>query len=354
MGYKVAIVGATGNVGRELLNILYERRFPSDEVIALASRDSEGKEISFGEDLTLKVRSLDSFDFTGIDIALFSPGASVSKIYAPKAANSGTIVIDNSSQFRLDEDIPLVIPEVNPDSISKYSERNIIANPNCSTIQMLLALKPLHNYSPIKRVIVSTYQSTSGAGKKCMDELFDHTRCLYMNEHKDPENFPKRIAFNVIPQIDKFLSDGSTKEETKMVMETKKILDPEILVSATCVRVPTFIGHAESINVEFHDQLSEEQAVEILGDAPGITILDDRKDGCYATPLDCVGEDTTFVSRIRQDTTVSYGINMWVVSDNLRKGAALNAVQIAEELTSKYLGNAKVGPNINRDGKRIH
>ena len=354
MGYRVAVVGATGNVGRELLNILHERRFPTDEVIALASKESEGKEISFGENLTLNVRSLESFNFAGIDIALFSPGSAVSKIHAPRAASSGAIVIDNTSQFRLDDDVPLVIPEVNPESIVHFAKRNIIANPNCSTIQMLVALKPLHTISSIKRIVVSTYQSTSGAGKQCMDELFEHTRCLYMNEHKEPEQFPKRIAFNVIPQIDTFLSDGSTKEETKMVMETQKILDKEILVSATCVRVPTFIGHAESINIEFHEPLSEEDAIEALSSAKGITIIDGRKDGDYATPLDCVGEDTTFVSRIRQEPTVPYGINMWVVSDNLRKGAALNAVQIAEELTSKYLGGSAAKSSVNQNGKRIH
>tara|TARA_B100001142_G_C14265683_1_gene628840 strand:+ start:239 stop:1279 length:1041 start_codon:yes stop_codon:yes gene_type:complete len=338
MGYRVAIVGATGNVGRELLNILNERSFPADEVFAIASRKSEGKDISFGDELTLQLSVLDDFDFTGIDIALFSAGAEISRKFAPKAADAGAIIIDNTSQFRMDNDIPLIIPEVNREAISGYAARNIIANPNCSTIQMLVALKPLHQQCAIKRIVVSTYQSTSGAGKESMDELFDHTRCLYMNEQKDPEHFSKRIAFNVIPQIDTFLSDGSTKEEAKMVNETKKILGEDILVSATCVRVPTFIGHAESINVEFYEDLREDEAREILRAAAGVSVIDERKNGGYATPLDCVGEDSVFVSRIQQDPTVSYGLKLWVVSDNLRKGAALNTVQIAEELVADYLG----------------
>tara|TARA_Y100001970_G_scaffold216812_2_gene265435 strand:+ start:5108 stop:6130 length:1023 start_codon:yes stop_codon:yes gene_type:complete len=339
MGFKIAVVGATGNVGRELLNILNERNFPADEIVPLASKKSEGKDISFGEELTLKVKSLESFDFTGIDIALFSPGSDISKTYAPKAADSGAIVIDNTSYFRMDEDVPLIIPEVNIETMSNFSNRNIISNPNCSTIQMLVALKPLHDRAKIKRVIVSTYQSTSGAGKDSMDELFEHTKELYMNEHKDPVHFHKRIAFNIIPQIDSFLIDGSTKEEAKMVNETHKILDPDILISATCVRVPTFIGHAESINVEFYENIGEDEAREILEEAPGISVIDERKDGCYSTPLDCVGKDDTYVSRIRQDTTVASGLNIWVVADNLRKGAALNAVQIAEELIVRYLGH---------------
>ena len=342
MGYRVAVVGATGNVGRELLNILAERRFPADEVVALASRASEGREVSFGEDLTLKVKALDNFDFAGIDIALFSPGSAVSKVHAPRAADAGAIVIDNTSQFRMDDDVPLVVPEVNREAIADFGERNIIANPNCSTIQMLVALKPLHDRCPIRRIVVSTYQSTSGAGKDAMDELFEHTRALYMNEHKEPEQFPKRITFNVIPQVDAFLADGSTKEEAKMVNETHKILDPDILVSATCVRVPTFIGHAEAVNIEFHEPLDEDEAREILREAPGVVVMDDRNDGGYATPTDSVGEDATFVSRIRQDPTIAHGLNMWVVSDNLRKGAALNAVQIAEELVASYLGSSSV------------
>lgn len=342
MGYRVAVVGATGNVGRELLKILAERQFPADEVIALASRGSEGKEISFGEDIVLKVKNLETFDFAGIDIALFSPGSAISRVHAPRAADAGAIVIDNTSEFRMDEDVPLVVPEVNRDAIADFGQRNITANPNCSTIQMMVALKPLHDRAAIKRIVVSTYQSTSGAGKDSMDELFDHTRALFMNEQKEPEKFPKQIAFNVIPQVDDFMSDGSTKEEAKMVNETQKILDPDILVSATCVRVPTFIGHAEAINIEFHEPLDEEEAREILREAPGVVVIDERKPGGYATPKDSVGEDATFVSRIRQDPTVAHGLNIWVVSDNLRKGAALNAIQIAEELVAGYLGGNSI------------
>ena len=337
MGYRVAVVGATGNVGRQLLAVLAERAFPADEVIALASRDSVGKEVSFGEDVTLAVRDLATFDFAGIDIGLFSPGSAVSKVHAPRAADAGCVVIDNSSRFRMDADVPLVVPEVNAEAIAGYRARNIVANPNCSTIQMVIALKPLHDRAPIKRVVVATYQSTSGAGKKAMDELFDHTRAIYMNRREEPRAFGKTIAFNVVPHIDSFLADGSTGEEAKMARETRKILGPEIAVSATCVRVPTFIGHAEAVNVEFRDPIGEEEAREALADAPGVVVVDRPVDGGYATPVDCAGEDATFVSRIRRDPTVEHGLALWIVSDNLRKGAALNAVQIAEDLIRNHM-----------------
>jgi aspartate-semialdehyde dehydrogenase len=337
MGYRVAVVGATGNVGREILNVLWQREFPADEVIALASRASEGKEISYGEGPVLKVKALDRFDFAGVDIGLFSPGAAVSKVHAPRAAEAGCVVIDNTSQFRMDEDVPLIVPEVNRSALDIFRRRNIIANPNCSTIQMVLALKPLHEVARIKRVVVATYQSTSGKGKEAMDELFDQTRALYMNEHKEPKVFTKRIAFNAIPHIDLFMPDGSTKEEWKMVNETKKILDPSIEVAATCVRIGTFIGHGEAVNVEFHEPISEAEAYEALRNAPGIAVVDERTDGGYVTPVECAGEDATFVSRLRADPTVRHGLQMWVVSDNLRKGAALNAVQIAEDLVRERL-----------------
>ena len=337
MGYRVAVAGATGNVGRQLLAVLAERAFPADEVIALASRDSVGKEVSFGEDVTLAVRDLAAFDFAGIDIGLFSPGSAVSKVHAPRAADAGCVVIDNSSRFRMDADVPLVVPEVNAEAIAGYRARNIVANPNCSTIQMVVALKPLHDRAPIKRVVVATYQSTSGAGKKAMDELFDHTRAIYMNRREEPRAFGKTIAFNVVPHIDSFLADGSTGEEAKMAQETRKILGPEIAVSATCVRVPTFIGHAEAVNVEFYDPIGEEEAREALADAPGVVVVDRPVDGGYATPVDCAGEDATFVSRIRRDPTVEHGLALWIVSDNLRKGAALNAVQIAEDLIRNHM-----------------
>ena len=340
MGYRVAVAGATGNVGRQLLAVLAERGFPADEVIALASRQSAGKEISFGDDITLKVRDLAEFDFAGVDLGLFSPGGAVSKVHAPRAAAAGCVVIDNTSQFRMDEDVPLVVPEVNGEAIAGYGARNIIANPNCSTIQMVVALKPLHDQARIKRIVVATYQSTSGAGKQAMDELFDHTRAIYMNAREEPQAFAKTIAFNVVPQIGSFLTDGSTGEETKMVRETQRILDPEILVSATCVRVPTFIGHAEAVNVEFHDPIDEEEARELLSAAPGVSVVDRPFDGGYITPVECAGEDATFVSRIRRDPTVANGLSLWIVSDNLRKGAALNAVQIAEELIANHLGGA--------------
>ena len=337
MGYRVAVAGATGNVGRQLLAVLAERAFPADEVIALASRDSVGKEVSFGGDVTLTVRDLAAFDFAGIDIGLFSPGSAVSKAHAPRAADAGCVVIDNSAQFRMDEDVPLVVPEVNAEAIAGYRARNIVANPNCSTTQMVVALKPLHDRARIKRVVVATYQSTSGAGKKAMDELFDHTRAIYMNRREEPRVFGKTIAFNVVPHIDSFLADGSTGEEAKMARETRKILGPEIAVSATCVRVPTFIGHAEAVNAEFHDPIGEDEAREALADAPGVVVLDRPVDGGYATPVDCAGEDATFVSRIRRDPTVEHGLALWIVSDNLRKGAALNAVQIAEDLIRNHM-----------------
>ncbi|MBR46100.1 MAG: aspartate-semialdehyde dehydrogenase [Rhodospirillaceae bacterium] len=338
MGYRVAVVGATGNVGREILGVLSERNFPADEVVALASRSSVGKEVSYGEDMTLAVRALEDFDFGGVDFGLFSPGSAVSRKHAPRAADAGCVVIDNTSEFRMDEDVPLIVPEVNREAIADFRQRNIIANPNCSTIQMVVALKPLHDLVPIERIVVATYQSVSGSGKDAMDELFDHTRAIYMNDRKAPELFPKTIAFNVIPHIDSFMQDGSTREEAKMRRETQKILDPDIAVTATCVRVPTFIGHAEAVNIEFHDRLNEDEAREALSEAPGIVVVDERADGGYVTPSECAGEDATFVSRIRQDDTVPFGLNMWVVSDNLRKGAALNAVQIAEELVSNHMG----------------
>lgn len=337
MGYSVAVVGATGNVGGELLSILAERNFPADKVFALASERSAGREVSYGEDKVLKVQSLADFDFSQVDIGLFSPGASVSKIYAPKAAAAGCIVIDNTSHFRMDPDIPLVVPEVNPEALAQAHNKGIIANPNCSTIQMLVALKPLHDAAKIKRVVVSTYQSVSGGGKESMDELFTQTRGVYVNEPVRPERFTKEIAFNCIPHIDVFMDDGSTKEEWKMVVETKKILDPAIKVQATCVRVPVFIGHAESINVEFHDEMGASQAREILKNAPGITVIDHRQDEGYVTPKESAGEDQVYISRLRDDPTVENGISFWCVADNIRKGAALNTVQIAEELIARNL-----------------
>lgn len=342
MGYTVAVIGATGNVGRELLTILAEREFPVEEVIALASARSVGTEISFGEDEVLTVENLEDFDFTGVDIVLSSPGAKVSAKYAPIAAEAGAVVIDNTSHFRMDPDVPLVVPEVNPGAIAGYKKRGIIANPNCSTIQMVVALKPLHQLATIKRVVVSTYQSVSGAGKSGMDELFNQTRGIFVNQPAEStrENFTKQIAFNVIPHIDIFMDDGSTKEEWKMVAETKKILDPQIAVTATCVRAPIFIGHAEAINIEFEKPITEKQAREALKVAPGITVVDHREDEGYVTPQECAGEDAVFVSRIRKDPSVENGLNIWVVSDNLRKGAALNTVQIAETLIQLYMEKA--------------
>ncbi len=340
MGYKIAVVGATGNVGREMLSILAERNFPADEVVALASSRSVGKEVSFGEDKILKVKALESFDFEGCDIALFSAGAATAKTQAPRAANAGCIVIDNSSCFRTDPDVPLVVPEVNADAIEGYRNRNIIANPNCSTIQFVVALKPLHDLATIERAVVATYQSTSGAGKAAMDELFNQTKGIYVNDPVRKEQFTKQIAFNVIPHIDVFMKDGSTKEEWKMVVETAKVLDPAIKVVATCVRVPTFIGHAEAINIECAAPISVKAARAALREAPGITVIDRRTDEGYVTPEEVAGEDRVFVSRIRADETVANGLSLWVVADNLRKGAALNTVQIAEELVRAHLRKA--------------
>ncbi len=338
MGYKIAVVGATGNVGREMLNILAEREFPIDEIAAVASPASQGRMIDFGDSgKELKVHNIENFDFAGWDMALFAAGSGPTKIYAPKAAAAGCTVIDNSSLYRMDPDVPLIVPEVNPDAIDGYKVKNIIANPNCSTAQMLVALKPLHDAAIIKRVVVSTYQSVSGAGKGGMDELFEQSRAIFVGDPKDNEVFTKQIAFNVIPHIDVFLDDGSTKEEWKMVVETKKILDPKIKVTATCVRVPVFVGHSESINLEFEKEISAETAQNILREAPGIMLVDKREDEGYTTPVECVGDSATYISRVREDPTVENGLNIWCVSDNLRKGAALNAVQIAELLGRKYL-----------------
>ena len=337
MGYKVVVAGATGNVGREMLNILAEREFPVDEIAALASRKSLGTEISFG-DKTVKTKDLDTFDFTGWDIALFAVGSEATKIYAPKAAAAGCVVIDNSSLYRYDPQVPLVVPEVNAEAVDGYKTKMIIANPNCSTAQMVVALKPLHDRARIKRVVVATYQSVSGAGKEGIDELWDQTKGLYVpGQEVAPKKFSKQIAFNVIPHIDVFLDSGETKEEWKMVAETKKILDPKIKVTATCVRVPVFIGHAIACNVEFDDPLSVEEASQALRNAPGISLVDHRVEGGYVTPAECAGEDSVFVSRLREDQTIDNGLNLWIVADNLRKGAALNAVQIAERLVSDYL-----------------
>ncbi len=335
MGYRVAVVGATGAVGREMLKTLAERNFPVDEVAAVASGRSAGAEVSFGEKTVLKVKNLDTFDFKGWDIGLFSPGASVSAVHAPRAAEAGCVVIDNTSQFRMDPDVPLVVPEVNPQHLRQFSKRGIIANPNCSTIQMVVALKPLHDQWKIKRVVVSTYQSVSGGGKEAMDELFNHTKKVFVHEHEKPQQFTKEIAFNCIPHIDRFMDDGSTKEEWKMVEETKKILDPAIAVNATCVRVPVFISHGESVNVEFENPVTAGEARAALREAPGIEVLDVREDGGYMTPLEAAGEDAVYVSRLRKDPTVPNGLSFWCVADNLRKGAALNAVQIAEALVAQ-------------------
>lgn len=341
MGFKVAVVGATGNVGREMLATLAERDFPADEVVALASSRSIGREVSFGEDDILKVQVLDTFDFRGTDIVLSSPGARVSAEFAPRAAKAGAVVIDNTSCFRMDPDVPLVVPEVNPKAIADYQKRNIIANPNCSTIQMVVALKPLHDLARIKRVVVATYQSTSGAGRAAMDELFNQTRAVFVNDPIKPEQFTKQIAFNAIPHIDVFMDDGSTKEEWKMAVETRKILDPDIAVAATCVRIPVFIGHGEAVNVEFERALSEEMARAALRRAPGLSVVDRRADEGYVTPAEAAGEDLVFVSRIRRDPTVPHGLAFWVVADNLRKGAAVNAVQIAEILARDHLGGGR-------------
>ena len=338
MGYRVAVVGATGNVGREMLAILAEREFPMDAVAAVASSRSQGIEVEIGDSgKTTKCQNLEHFDFSGWDIALFAAGSGPTKEYAPKAAAAGCVVIDNSSLYRMDPDVPLIVPEVNPDAIDDYKKRNIIANPNCSTAQMVVALKPLHDAARIKRVVVSTYQSVSGAGKAGMDELFEQSRAIFVGDKPEPRKFTKQIAFNVIPHIDSFLDDGSTKEEWKMVVETKKILDPKIMVTATCVRVPVFVGHSESINIEFENELSAEKAQEILREAPGVMLVDKREDGGYVTPVESAGDYATFVSRVREDPTIENGLNLWCVSDNLRKGAALNAVQIAELLGRRHL-----------------
>ncbi|HYG89527.1 MAG TPA: aspartate-semialdehyde dehydrogenase [Azospirillum sp.] len=337
MGYRVAVIGATGNVGREMLATLAARNFPVSEVIALASEKSVGREVSFGDDDILKVRDLAKFDFSGVDIVLSSPGAKVSAQYAPKAAAAGAVVIDNTSYWRMDPDVPLVVPEVNPQAIVGYRNKGIIANPNCSTIQMVVALKPLHDLATITRVVVSTYQSVSGAGKEAMDELFEQTRAIYVNDPIQAKTFAKQIAFNVIPQIDVFMDDGYTKEEWKMVVETKKILDPRIKVTATCVRVPVFIGHAEAVTVEFADPISADEARRALRAAPGVVVMDKHEPGGYITPVEVAGDDPVFVSRIREDATVDNGLSFWCASDNLRKGAALNAVQIAELLVEEHL-----------------
>ncbi|HEY0421514.1 MAG TPA: aspartate-semialdehyde dehydrogenase [Acetobacteraceae bacterium] len=336
MGYRVAVVGATGAVGREMLKTLAERNFPASEVAALASGRSAGTEVSFGEKTVLKVQNLDHFDFAGWDIGLFSPGASISAVHAPRAAAAGCIVIDNTSQFRMEPDVPLVVPEVNPQALAKI-RRGIVANPNCSTIQMVVALKPLHDKFKVKRVVVSTYQSVSGAGKEGMDELLLQSRRSLVHDQIVPQQFTKQIAFNCIPHIDKFMDDGATKEEWKMVVETRKILDPDVKVIATCVRVPVFIGHAESVFVEFENPVTVEGARAALRHAPGVTVMDTREDGGYITQLECQGEDATYVSRIRKDPTVENGLAFWCVSDNLRKGAALNAIQIAETLIAQGL-----------------
>ncbi|MEQ9519163.1 MAG: aspartate-semialdehyde dehydrogenase [Parvibaculum sp.] len=336
MGLKIAIVGATGNVGHELLNILDERKFPATEVVALASRRSVGRDVSFG-DRTLKVKALEQFDFTGTDIVLMSAGGNVSGEWAPKIAAKGCIVIDNSSKWRMDPDVPLIIPEVNPDAILDVSKKNIIANPNCSTMQLLVALKPLHDAAKIKRLVVSTYQSVSGTGKEAMDELFSQTRGIFVNDALVSHVYPKQIAFNVIPQGGDFMEDGQTTEEWKMTVETKKILDPKIKVTATVVRVPVFVGHSEAVNIEFEHEIDDEQARDILREAPGVLVIDKREDGGYITPVECVGDYATFISRIRVDPTIENGLNLWIVSDNLRKGAALNAIQIAELLLERGL-----------------
>jgi len=336
MGFKVAVAGATGNVGREMLNILAERNFPADEVVALASSRSVGTEVSYG-DRTLTVKNLENYDFSGTDICLMSAGGSVSLKYAPKIGQQGCVVIDNSSAWRYDADVPLVVPEVNPDAIVNFRKKNIIANPNCSTAQLVVALKPLHDRAKIKRVVVSTYQSVSGAGKDGMDELFNQTRAVFVADPIESKKFTKRIAFNVIPHIDVFMEDGYTKEEWKVLAETKKMLDPAIKVTCTAVRVPVFIGHSESVNIEFENEITAEEAREILREAPGCLVVDKHENGGYVTPYECAGEDATYISRIREDHTVENGLNMWVVADNLRKGAALNAVQIAELLINRGL-----------------
>jgi aspartate-semialdehyde dehydrogenase len=336
MGYKVAVIGATGNVGREMLNILAEREFPADEVFAIASRKSMGVEVSYGDE-RLTCRDLETFDFRGIDFALMSAGSAISKEWSPRIGASGCVVIDNSSCWRYDQDVPLVVPEVNADAVVGFTKKNIIANPNCSTAQLVVVLKPLHDLATIKRVVVATYQSVSGAGKEAMDELWDQTKGIFTTQPAESKAFTKQIAFNVIPHIDVFLDDGSTKEEWKMSAETKKILDPKIKVTATCVRVPVFVGHSEAVNVEFEQAITAEEARKVLREAPGVLVVDKREPGGYVTPVECVGDYATFVSRIREDQTVDNGLSFWVVSDNLRKGAALNTVQIAETIINRNL-----------------
>jgi len=340
MGYKVAVVGATGNVGREMLGILAERNFPADEVVAVASRRSQGVECSFG-DKTLKVKALDHFDFSDVDICLMSAGGAVSKEWSPKIAAQGAVVIDNSSAWRMDPDVPLIVPEVNADAVSDFTKKNIIANPNCSTAQLVVALKPLHDKAKIKRVVVATYQSVSGAGKDAMDELFSQSKAVFTLDEVEAKKFSKRIAFNVIPHIDVFMEDGYTKEEWKMMVETKKIIDPKIKLTATCVRVPVFVGHSEAVDIEFEKPITADEAREILRNAPGCIVIDKPEAGGYVTPYECVGEDATYISRVREDATIENGLQLWVVSDNLRKGAALNAVQIAECLINRKLIQAK-------------
>jgi aspartate-semialdehyde dehydrogenase len=336
MGYKVAVIGATGNVGREMLNILAEREFPADEVFAVASRRSMGVEVSFG-DQRLKCQDLEQFDFRGVDFALMSAGSAVSKEWAPRIGATGCVVIDNSSCWRYDPDVPLIVPEVNADAVTGFTKKNIIANPNCSTAQLVVVLKPLHDRARIKRVVVATYQSVSGAGKEAMDELWDQTRGIFAASPPEAKKFTKQIAFNIIPHIDVFLDDGSTKEEWKMSAETKKILDPKIKLIATCVRVPVFVGHSEAVNVEFEEPITADEARAILREAPGVLVIDTREAGGYVTPVECVGDYATFVSRIREDQTLDNGLSFWVVSDNLRKGAALNTVQIAETIINRKL-----------------
>ncbi|WP_099867021.1 aspartate-semialdehyde dehydrogenase [Pararhizobium haloflavum] len=340
MSFKIAIAGATGNVGREMLDILAERGFPASEVVPLASSRSVGTEVSFG-DKTLKVKNLENYDFSDTDICLMSAGGSVSQKFSPKIGAQGCVVIDNSSAWRYDPDVPLIVPEVNPDAIEGFSKKNIIANPNCSTAQLVVALKPLHEAAGIKRIVVSTYQSVSGAGKDGMDELFNQSRAVFVADPVESKKFTKRIAFNVIPHIDSFMDDGSTKEEWKVLAETKKMLDPKIKVTCTAVRVPVFIGHAEAVNIEFEREITADQARDILREAPGCQVIDKREDGGYITPYESAGEDATYISRIREDSTLEHGLNIWVVSDNLRKGAALNTIQIAELLVSRGLIKAK-------------
>ena len=339
MGYDIAVVGATGAVGQEMLTILDERQFPCETVHAVASARSRGKEVALGE-RTLKVAALDDFDFAGVDIALFSAGGGVAREHAPRAAAAGAVVIDNSSAFRMEPDVPLVVPEVNAAALAGYAKRNIVANPNCSTAQLVVALKPLHDAARIKRAVVATYQSVSGAGGAAMDELFRQTRAVYVNDPIESEAFTKQIAFNVIPHCDVFMDDGATREEWKMAVESRKIMAADIKLVATCVRVPVFVGHSEAVHLELAKPLSAEEARELLHTSPGLLVVDRREDGGYITPVEAVGEYTTYVSRIRKDATVKNGLALWVVSDNLRKGAALNAVQIAELLIDRHLKKA--------------